>query len=846
MAPSSTLKQKALALCGFSALATLLYWPVIFTNNLLIGNWTIYDQYPRLAFLARAIATGSSTLWSGNYLSGFPIHLGVWGENIDPLSRIIFAYIQPFLASHLIMLANAALGSFFLYVFCRNIGISKTGSFLAGIVYMGNEWNLSYSQMLFFSNIYPLLPILFLSVIKIWKHKYWYILLCALAVGRAWTMVLPDVVLYISFALFFFALFLDFQTWTYATAWSQRFRTTLIFLVAFSFGATFALPKIIPTLAFVAQTSRADGVLEAQGFLASAESHGYIGPNSIISMFYPYLDIPYRNYIPFFNGADALTFLYIGIVPLYLLAAYALSIHKVWKTDPFMRYFSVLFLVTLLMMVKYVPLFYLVHKLPIFKMFGGTGKYAFLTFFALPILIGQSLDSFDTSSFSKWFKKFCTLAKVCTYAVCGLALTATTAVLVWRDSLLSIVNRYFETHLYHTTTGRPLEHYYSLIEKTFDTTSHSIILTNPHLLVSILFLVLGVLLFSRFEKASITLLTFKRSAITLTLLNFIFIWQGYFTTVSATTLTDIPDALQYIQKQESISQFSQYRTFRFWAGLGEYVDLGLDDHNLDDTTRLYVATLFPNYSLTQNIDYTGGHENLMTMRMSRLMAYIGSDKAPKNELWINDSKMSLKDKTQRFTSDTNRRLLGMLNTKYVLTSFDFPSPWVKATTTTVTSAQIPLYVYTNPDVLPRVYFAHTTTRVMPDDTATFKALITQKNFKTNTLIECPTVECLASETTAHWDDTLTVMSLRDGYVSLVTHTRSPRWLVIAQSNLLGWEVTIQSNTGSYATDIFPANYVQQAILVPAGDATTTLRYPEIIEQTKIGLVDLVQRIADGL
>lgn len=834
----SRITGEPLRAAGILIISTLIvYARPLFGGVVIIGNWTIFDQYPRLAFLSRALAGGESVLWSGNYLGGFPIYLGVWGEHISPIALFIFSRINFIDASHIFMVTNALLGGLAMYWLARLLSISSRGSLLAALIYMFSKWNLSYGQMLFWSNLMPILPLLFISALKIHKKQYSYFILGAAAAGLGWMTVMPDVILYVTIAVFLFSAYLSYAA-KETTSRAKRYLPALLTALFLFAGITFALPKLIHGLVFVAETTRASGVQEAQGFLASADSHGYIGPNSIIDTVYPFFRLPYANFIPFFGGYDRLTFLYIGTVPLMLLLFFALGARPRLREHPEYLYFTALFVVTFLMLIKYIPLFYLVHKLPIFRLFGGTGKYAFLMYFALPILVALGYEHAEKISSLRPSKLFLRAASITTGFVIGTLGAINVIIYGYRNEVVAVGLSYFEKYLYRqASTGKPLEHYEKLIEKSLTAVQETISLANPKLFLSLLFLVLGVLLFDRYLKGMLTAHRFRKAAITLTLCNFVFLWFGFWDTIPRTVLETPPETVTYLKSVDQPED--PYRTFRFWSGLGYFVEQGLNDRDHTEKVSLEIAALSPNYALLHDIEFTAGHENLLSARQARLMAYIGSERAPGNHLWITDGSIPLQEKLARFAGEENRRLLGMMNTKYVISAQEFGKPWKKLTTTSVTSSRIPLHIYENPDALPRVYFARETLNMWEDSNKAFEQLLATKNFRTTTLIECNDSFCLNARGVAHPNDAVTITRSEGGLLKLSIRLSKPRWLVITNSQLPTWEATIDGT--SARLPIATANYLFQAVFAPEGEYTLTLKYPGLAQQLRYSLSMLIAR-----
>jgi uncharacterized membrane protein YfhO len=66
--------------------------------------------------------------------------------------------------------------------------------------------------------------------------------------------------------------------------------------------------------------------------------------------------------------------------------------------------------------------------------------------------------------------------------------------------------------------------------------------------------------------------------------------------------------------------------------------------------------------------------------------------------------------------------------------------------------------------------------------------------------------------TASWTGTAQVMTSTETQVEIETTTATPAFLVLSDVNYPGWQATIDGQP----TPIFPTNYVQRGVPVPAG------------------------------
>ena len=155
---------------------------------------------------------------------------------------------------------------------------------------------------------------------------------------------------------------------------------------------------------------------------------------------------------------------------------------------------------------------------------------------------------------------------------------------------------------------------------------------------------------------------------------------------------------------------------------------------------------------------------------------------------------------------------------------------------------MPVYIYENPDVLPRIYFADKPMYTFEqDEKKIFEELLKIDNFKEKTLIECSEPICLADyqigSQSSVASSQIIVEEIKNGYLKLKTKTDKPRWLVYSESNLPTWE----SHIDGQLTKIYTANYIYQAVFVPEGEHEIEFKYPGVWRQYIYSLKNLLRK-----
>ena len=178
-------------------------------------------------------------------------------------------------------------------------------------------------------------------------------------------------------------------------------------------------------------------------------------------------------------------------------------------------------------------------------------------------------------------------------------------------------------------------------------------------------------------------------------------------------------------------------------------------------------------------------------------------------------KISLTDNLNSILS--HLPLLSMLNVKYIISAYELPSNPTLNLVNTVSSTRfkIPIYLYENKDVLPRVYYANNVNFLGNNESDSFNTITKpDTDFKDVSFIECdscinnPNLLNKPSKT-----DSLSITNYQDGLLNLNVSTQSGRWLIFSESNLPGWQATIDNQP----TLIYTSNYLFQAIYIPKGE-----------------------------
>ncbi|MDO8555277.1 MAG: hypothetical protein Q7R75_01800, partial [bacterium] len=797
------MRNKIAPILFIAAVVLSVFWPFVFGGKIFGEEATIKVHYGTFRAFGNALDTPrASTLWLSSYVSGFPVYLSQQGGHLQPIVILFFKIFDFVTAYNLLTVFSFFLSAVFSFWFCRLIGISKAGAFIASLSFSLSQAMMWAGSILVLANLFPLIPLFFVCLLKIYKREKQTLFFCVsiLTMTLGWLGAFTEMVLYLFIAGTLFALFLDFVNPLQIASLRPVARTVfftlgkmlLILFVSF----VFASPWILPTFNFISLSSRAGGVD------GGGNGGNYLVLSDFIRMIYPYFDVPYSDFIPFLSVNNMSVFLYVGILPLLLGVCAFIALKR--NVPKIMWFFISLFVFTFLIMFKKSPIFFLLHKLPVIKMFYGYWKWIYLTIFSWAVLAGYGLDFLPQIKNSYTFKKFVSVLKYGIAVIFSLSVLLSIALAFFRESILNYASEYFKTAIFSKGTfARPFQYYADLIKKSFDFMSFNLSFSNYHFLFSFVFLAGSFFLIYLFHKEKIDFDKFKKYAVVIVALNFALLWQGFYSVLPRAFATEIPKTAQYIKNSNSRLE-NNFRVFRFLPGLSDYTsNWGLDLYDHTELLKYDKETMGPNMNVLFDVDSITGNENLMDRRHSNLLLKAGSEfVVVGGEKRLNNLNIPLEEKIAIFSSAENLNILSMLNVKYLLSSFELPKPLTKVFETKVTKYNIPVYIYENSDVLPRVYFAKTPVYTQEtNEDKLFEELLKIDNFKEKTLIECSEPICRANmETQTNNNDLsaealakadlITIEELKNGYLKLKTKTNTPRWLIYSESNLPTWEARI--------------------------------------------------------
>jgi uncharacterized membrane protein YfhO len=326
----------------------------------------------------------------------------------------------------------------------------------------------------------------------------------------------------------------------------------------------------------------------------------------------------------------------------------------------------------------------------------------------------------------------------------------------------------------------------------------------------LLILIISYLTINFFQKHKKFHDYFFPSILFVVIINFLLVLPFAYQLAPRQILSYQPQTVNYILK-------SPGKVFTFLPGFSEFDRLSTGRNPTPFDIFIFQSELLvPNINTFYKIKSVDGYNSLMSHRQAEILALIGSDRAVAGAK-LADLRIPLSDKIQLFRERLN--LLDLLGVRYLISAYPIEDEKLeKVLEEKVTDYQIPLYLYQNKENPPEIYFAKEV--ILLDsgkEKENFQRLIKKDNdFNQITFIECS----FCKKGGESLNSAIKIIKEENGYLEIKTGNQSDSWLVFGQSNLPGWQVKIDGKD----SQIYTANYLFQAIFVPAGNHEIIFKY----------------------
>src|SRR3989344_4110728 len=756
----------------FIALIFILFFPVLFFKKLWPGSDPLLTFYPYSFHYFNNMSHWDTSILSGVSIGALPASFaGNWiYYKIFSFSFLDFIGFYNILIFFYFILTAA-----FSYAASRKIGFDKLVSVLVTSVYIFSAYNLSWMVNIVTAPSLFIFPALVYFLLKFKEEYNWFwSILGGIFLGLCLTMGQPQFVMIAALGGFLFSLFLILP----ARNESPRWKFLAAFLVICIIGFALSAFQLISEYRSI-QLSQRSAALTFQDSQVCA------------------LGIPdfARYLVPNFNfGVSCESLLYVGVLPL-ILAIFAIFNFKNDQKKYF--FWSFLLAFSILFSLKYSPLAWIFHQLPIWQNVRGPGRFLMLGNFSLAVLAGygfnwilKSKESLKELKIFVWIKQifWVFLSVLIIINVLGL----------FKNTFIKWATAYFNKYYYTKTIGLPIEHYHRSIENLISSNFYTFSLFNKDFLIPLILTVVAVLVIIFIQK-------FNKTSLFYVFLLSGFIWAVSSPMVSSGLTRDFFKETRVIEFLKA--QKNPFRVYSLLPTLSTYQLVALGHEGATETDQNeFLKTMLPvNLNVVHDLDSIDGYEQAIPRRTTRILAELLSERASIGNK-IAEARLKPEEKTKIFESRAN--LLRMMNVKYIISAFPLDERiFKKIFDTKATRFDVPVYIYENKNILPRFYFAKSVRLIESDELKSLDQILSSDiNFKDLTFIEC------GNDCGDNSGGKIIDYEYKNGYLQLNTKSLSTGWLIFSESFDRGWQAKINGET----TSIYHANYIYQAIKVPAG------------------------------
>lgn len=598
-----------LALLTLLGLGLWPFWRLLLLGDVLFDGDTFLAHQVWWRWQSFWLRQGILPVWASHLLGGFPIAFSEYSL-LSPLTWAFNALAPGGQGYNLSMAIHFTLALAGMYLFARSLGLARLPAWLSAVLYGYSGYMLASVHFDNFHSVFGYTPLLLYLAGRL-RHTPWpWVPLFALLLGLTLLAGHPQLIL-LAYLLVVLYLALLLSGRILARGLLAAWRPVGWFLVASALGAGLGLYRWLPTLALVRDSVRGTGLS------AEAAAEGSVAPHAfLLGLFLPGLEVP--------RVIRAEPLVFVGVLPL-LLAGPAL-----WR-----RYYRPLVLALLglavvslaLSLGHWLPLYALLHKLPALSLFRDPVRYLFPLHLALALLAGFGLQEF-TAALTQGREPLARLRGWLLAAGIALVVGSTLAWITFpqiEPALRAWLLQRATQQAGGALGSSEIERTRSLAGLYLDTLRQSIAITGPVMPVAAANLLLAAIalwLPRRFRATGVA----AAAAATLVLF-----YLGRLPTIPHSEVLRPPQALDRVPETTGTGYSARVFAWRPQAQRYE-LQIALGRLPRPDEARALgyrvpKELLAPNLGADYGAAQLDGYENLMTLRQSIVLAYLGSERA---------------------------------------------------------------------------------------------------------------------------------------------------------------------------------------------------------------------------
>lgn len=355
-------------------------------NHLIIN--ALLHFYPWRVFTAEALRSGAIPLWNPYMMSGLPFASNTQAAIFYP-GNILFLLLPPLRAYVVFVAVHLFLAGLFMYSFLRTISVSRAGSLIGGIAFMGSPFLIGWSEHLPQLGTMIWLPAMLALVEKMLvERSYLYASLAGLVFGIQFLAGFPQFSFFVSLASVIYFLFRAVCLLRERATWKLLLTYLALMVLVATMGLALAAVQLLPSL-------------ETTTFMARRGGHNPVSIAYLITLVMPNIFGESSPLHPL-GSRILIDCAYVGVLPLLLALTGAFN----WK-NRYVLFFLLLGFLGITWACSGRP-YELLMLLPKYEMFRARSRFLYLVVFSLSALAGLGLDylasktSNGASRFERW------------------------------------------------------------------------------------------------------------------------------------------------------------------------------------------------------------------------------------------------------------------------------------------------------------------------------------------------------------------------------------------------------------------------------------------------------------
>lgn len=736
--------------------------------------------YPAFHFYTQAVQAGQSFLWNPYLYSGFPMYLSQSAGFFDPVNFLLAKmFTTPFMLELRLML-DVFITLTCAYAAARALALSERASLLASISYIiGFEW--FYLSNPLTANSLFLLPLLIYCLTRLLEGRQgtWrFVVLGGVGLGWAFLSGYTQIIFYaVVLGGIYVSVYAFLSRLTLRTFVTVLGRYVLIGLL----GAVMALPQLLPAMMFLPHTSRSVAASYEEVTLK------VIAPGDLLLFL-----VPPHFYVPYVTPGRKTVF--IGALWMLLGVGALVLTFRTWRRretstrERHMAAIAVAFLFAFIAAVQYSPLYYVLNKLPIFSLFRFPFRFMFLGTFLLSLLAAYGFDRSEELRSSRAFRIGAyALATVSAAFIGGIAFVQALGI-SGAERLAAVLATVFNATLHgHLGFTKDASSYAHAFEQGLSAYRELLSLTDPGILLPLLCLAGSALLAMLFVRGTVTTERFRQATFILGLCTLVAVSVGGWKGFVSRDLYGYPNSFASRMAEDQ----GLYRFYPFLVGEAAASAIPpqykLSSAEAKASQELASAGGVSNLNFMHGLLSVDGYDQFEPRDTLAAMTRIGG------ELAAGYGAGTPEERTNRLLE--NLDTLEKMSGRYVISGVPLESNELDLiATSSVTSYYMTLYLYEYSKAYPRYFLAKQDCTACVPSGMMFEPVRTE-----------------------------------NGYFDFLVTARGPETLVLSETNLPGWKVTIDGN------DVPPrlVNELYIGVAVPEGEHRVIFEYQGILNELSL-------------